>query len=89
MIAPFWIAWKIAKLLWVFAVKPGLEVRNERAAAKTQQQLAQQTSDEEKARQALRERQLAGLKAAVPAGPPERMRATIQLNQYKKPILGR
>ena len=39
----------------------------------------------QKARDEARAKQLAALKAAVPPGPTERMRATIQLNEYKKP----
>ncbi|MGO8866413.1 MAG: hypothetical protein ACLQME_07935 [Alphaproteobacteria bacterium] len=39
-----------------------------------------------KARQQERDKQLAALKAAVPPLPPDRMRATIQLNEIKYPI---
>ena len=56
----------------------------ERHTSKIDTQPPEQSTDKESARGALRAKQLAALKAAVPAGPPERMRATIQLNQYKK-----
>lgn len=41
--------------------------------------------EKDHARKKVRDRQLAALRAAVPPNPPERMRATIQLNEYKVP----
>jgi hypothetical protein len=84
LFAPFWLAWKLLVLIWQFLVKPAIEQRNSNAAA-TQQALEQQHNSKQEARNKTRANQIAALKAAVPPGPTERMRATIQLNQYKKP----
>ena len=84
LFAPFWLAWKLLALIWQFLVKPGIERHNWNAAA-TQQALEQQHNSKQKAHDEARANQLAALKAAVPPGPTERMRATIQLNEYKQP----
>jgi hypothetical protein len=82
LIAPFWLAWKVISLSWEFIVKPSIERSHEKSAVKQQEQ--QQETPKQKARDEARAKQLDALKAAVPPGPPERMRATIQINEYKK-----
>jgi hypothetical protein len=83
LFAPIWLAWKLLALIWQFFVKPSIERHNWNAAA--DQQGAEQQNPKQKARDEARAKQLTALKAAVPPGPTERMRATIQLNEYKKP----
>jgi hypothetical protein len=92
IIAPFWIAWKVARLLWEFVLKPGIERGNQKAAQKSEQQLAQQNADKDQARRDARAKQLEALRAALPpngAWDPEKMRAVVQINEFKQPRLER
>ena len=86
MVAPFWLAWKLLALIWEFVAKPLIERGHEKSAANQQQQIFQEEhAPKQKVRDEARVKQLEALKAAVPPGPTERMRATIQINDYKKP----
>ncbi len=85
LVAPFWLAWKLVALIWEFLAKPAIERGHEKSAAGHQERVLQeQHAPKQKARDELRAKQIEALKAAVPPGPPERMRATIQINEYKK-----
>lgn len=86
MVAPFWLAWKLLALIWEFVAKPHIERSNAKSAGKQQQQIAQEqdAAPKKKARNAARAKRLEVLRVAVPPGPPERMRATIQINEYQK-----
>lgn len=82
-IAPFWIAWKIIRLLWEFVVKPLNQKLADKNAEKYQEQHDALTAPQREAREAARNAQLDALKVALPKTPPERMRATIQVNPIK------
>jgi hypothetical protein len=82
MVGPFWLGWKLLVLIWQYILKPRIERSNRESAV-------EQTSRElqgakQKSRDEARAKQLEALKATVPSGPPERMRATIQINEYKQ-----
>jgi hypothetical protein len=85
-IAPFWLAWKVLVLLWQFVIKPANQALADRSAAKHQQSKTAQLEDKQKAREAARAEQFAALRAAAPQAPPQRMRATIHINEIKEPI---
>jgi len=82
MVGPFWLAWKLLVLIWQFILKPRIERSNRESAV--QQTSREQEDTKQKSRDEARAKQLEALKAAVPSGPPERMRATIQINEYKQ-----
>jgi hypothetical protein len=84
-IAPFWLAWKFLVLLWRFVVKPLNQSLADRSAAKHQAAQATQLETKQKAREAARAHQLEALRAAAPQAPPQRMRATIHINEIKEP----
>jgi hypothetical protein len=85
MVAPLWIAWKLLALIWEFILEPLMERYREKSADKHLLAFKEQ----QKPRDEARAKQLEALRAAVPAGPPERMRATIQVNEYKQARLER
>lgn len=80
LIAPFWITWKILQLLWGL-FKAVTEDTHQKKAAKLQAQV----TPAEQAREAARQKQLEALRATLPSGLPDRMRATIQINEVKHP----
>jgi hypothetical protein len=82
LIAPFWIAWKILQLFWGLFKAVTEDVHLKKAA-----ELQAQVTPTEQARQAARQQQLDALRATLPAGLPDRMRATIQINEVKHPRL--
>jgi hypothetical protein len=69
---------------YVFAWKFLLERAQTTSAHKEQEIFEQQHAPKTQARNELCANQLRILKAAVPHSPPDRMRATIQLNKYRE-----
>lgn len=84
-IAPFWIAWKVLQFLWAFVVKPLNQNLADRSASKRAAAHDEHLQDKKKARDEGRAKQLAELRAAAPQSPPERMRATIHINEIRVP----
>lgn len=87
--APFWLAWKIIKLVWEYIAKPLNQKLADDLAEKRAEELNRQCQDKEAERQKVRSEQIAALRAAAPQSPPERMRATIHVNEVKIPRLQR
>jgi hypothetical protein len=83
LVGPFWLAWKALVLSWQFILKPLNQSVADRSAAKQQQSLAEQNQAKAKAREEARANQHVALRAAAPQSPPERMRATIHINEIK------
>ena len=88
-IAPFWLAWHAIRLTWKYIAVPLIEAGHDRAARADEERQVAATEPARQARQDTRIRQLEDLKAAVPLAPLERMRATIQLHEFKRPRLER
>ena len=80
---PFWLAWKAIVLVWQFIVKPLNQSLADRSARKMEAKDAVSKADKQKARDEARAKQLEALRAAAPQSPPERMRATIHINEFK------
>lgn len=88
-IAPFWLTWHAIRLTWKYIAVPLIEREHERTASANVERQAAATEPARRARQDARTRQLEDLKAAVPLAPLERMRATIQLHEFKQPRVER
>jgi hypothetical protein len=86
MVAPFWLGWKLLVLIWEFILKPRIERYNREDAVRQASRERQGTK--QKSRDETCVKQPQALKAAVPSGPPERMRATIQINEEKQARMG-
>jgi hypothetical protein len=84
-IAPFWLAYHVLRLSWQYALKPLFTHLEQRSDDKRFAQQIGLQALQQKHRDEARAKQLAALGAAVPSMPPEKMRATIQLNEIKVP----
>ncbi|MGA8610792.1 MAG: hypothetical protein WB760_03570 [Xanthobacteraceae bacterium] len=80
---PFWLGWKVIVIVWQFIVKPLNQSLAERSARKMEASDAVAKADKQKAREEVRAKQLEALRATAPQSPPERMRATIHINEFK------
>jgi hypothetical protein len=83
LVGPFWIAWKLLVLVWQFIFKPLNQSLADANAKKFENRDAAQKAERQKARDDARAKQLDALRAAAPQSPPERMRATIHMNEFK------
>jgi hypothetical protein len=83
--APFYAAFYILKFGWQFILKPIFATLENKSADKARHKAAADRAPAAKRRDEVRAEQLAALAAAVPPGVPERMRATIHLNEFRTP----
>jgi hypothetical protein len=88
LVGPFWLAGKFLSLVWRFAVKPLNQTLADANAKKLEDSDAAQKAERKKAREDARAKQLDALRAAAPQAPPERMRATIHMNEFKIAKMG-
>jgi len=89
VVGPFWLVWHAVRLSWQLIAVPLIEHGHDRAASAETDRQADVAEPARQTRQDERARQLDELKAAVPITPLERMRATIQLHEFKRPRLER
>jgi hypothetical protein len=80
---PFWLGWKVIVIVWRYILKPLNQSLADRSARKMEATDAVSKADKQKARDEVRAKQLEALRAAAPQSPPERMRATIHINEFK------
>lgn len=72
-------------LAWYLIIKPLIKYSQTKSTEKQQELFFEQNAQKVQVREQARANQFSALQAAAPSAPPERMRATIQINPYKKP----